>query len=262
MFQNAMFDMPINAVETENKYAGKYIYETKGRAREYRELACNLYTGCDHECIYCYAPNILQRQRSDFYERVLPRGKILENIEKESKLYAAHGEKRQVLFCFACDPYSHADVEYQLTRQAIKICHRNRMDICVLTKGGLRSLRDLDLFTPFDSYACTLTSLYDKVSLEWEPGAALPGERIDALKEYNKAGIQTWVSLEPVIDPEWTFQIIKETHQFVDEFKVGKLNYHEKERDINWTQFGRDAVALLDKIGSKYYIKHDLRILL
>ena len=32
------------------------IYEPKGAAREYAELACNLYTGCNHGCLYCYAP--------------------------------------------------------------------------------------------------------------------------------------------------------------------------------------------------------------
>ena len=31
------------------------IYEPKGRAREYSELACNLYRGCTHGCRYCYA---------------------------------------------------------------------------------------------------------------------------------------------------------------------------------------------------------------
>lgn len=32
----------------------KAIYETKGRAREFCELAINLYTGCRHRCSYCY----------------------------------------------------------------------------------------------------------------------------------------------------------------------------------------------------------------
>ena len=31
------------------------IYEPAGRAREYAALACNVYRGCEHGCIYCYA---------------------------------------------------------------------------------------------------------------------------------------------------------------------------------------------------------------
>ncbi|GAJ10528.1 unnamed protein product, partial [marine sediment metagenome] len=30
----------------------KAIYETRGRAREYCGLAINLYTGCEHRCVY------------------------------------------------------------------------------------------------------------------------------------------------------------------------------------------------------------------
>ena len=33
----------------------KPIYEPSGRAREYGELAVNIYTGCNHGCSYCYA---------------------------------------------------------------------------------------------------------------------------------------------------------------------------------------------------------------
>ena len=31
------------------------IYEPKGKAREYSPLAVNLYRGCSHGCLYCYA---------------------------------------------------------------------------------------------------------------------------------------------------------------------------------------------------------------
>ena len=31
------------------------IYTPKGPALEYAPLACNLYRGCAHGCLYCYA---------------------------------------------------------------------------------------------------------------------------------------------------------------------------------------------------------------
>lgn len=31
------------------------IYEPRGAAREYAELALNVYEGCTHQCAYCYA---------------------------------------------------------------------------------------------------------------------------------------------------------------------------------------------------------------
>ena len=38
----------------EIKINGKAIYTTKGAAREYGRVGCNFYTGCPHECSYCY----------------------------------------------------------------------------------------------------------------------------------------------------------------------------------------------------------------
>lgn len=240
-----------------NGYTGTVIYETAGRAREYRELACNHYSGCDHLCGYCYAPKALQRRPEDFHGRARPRQDILRKLAKDAAGYGRAGETRQVLFSFATDPYCHADVEHRLTRQGIQICHEHGLAVCVLTKGGSRSLRDLDLFGPRDSYACTLTSLDPAMSRKWEPAAALPEDRIAALAAFHAAGIPRWVSLEPVLDPRATLDIISHTANVVDEYKVGKLNYVQNGTD--WRRFAQDAVELLEGLGKQYYLKRDLR---
>jgi len=238
---------------------GKIIYETAGKAREYRELAANLFTGCDHGCTYCYAPNVLQRNRQEFHGTVKPRTDIIRLLGKDAEKCRQHGETRQVLLCFTCDPYSPAASQTPVTRQAIQVLHAAGLHVCTLTKGGTRALRDLDLFTVADSFATTLTSLDDATSLRWEPGAALPADRIEALRRFHAAGIPTWVSLEPVLDPDETMEIICRTADAVDEFKVGVLNYHPRAREIDWYRFAREVVGLLESLGKKHYIKQDLR---
>ncbi|WP_278658789.1 hypothetical protein [Ruthenibacterium lactatiformans] len=57
----------------------KPIYEPRGRAREYGELAVNIYTGCNHGCFYCYAPSVLHQCREKF-EEVQPRNGIVEAV--------------------------------------------------------------------------------------------------------------------------------------------------------------------------------------
>ena len=128
-----------------------------------------------------------------------------------------------------------------------------------MTKGGKRAERDFDLLGPGDEFATTLTFLDKQKSLQWEPGAAIPKERIDTLRKAHELGIRTWVSLEPVIEPAETLEIIRQTHAFVDLFKVGLLNYHNVEKRIDWREFLKDVLATLKMYGCSYYIKKDLR---
>lgn len=240
------------------RHTGTIIYETKGRAREYRELACNLYNGCDHRCVYCYAPDVLQTDKKRFAQPACRSG-IIDKLRRDAKVYQASGDTRQVLFSFTSDPYQSYDIEQGLTRQALQLCRAYNVPFCTLTKGGSRALRDFDLFTPRDAFASTLTFLDRGPSLEWEPGAAVPQDRMDTLRYFHQHGIPTWVSLEPVIDPAVTLQIIRDTHTFVDEYKVGTLNYHERANQIDWPKFAMRVRDLLDSLGCNYYLKQDLR---
>jgi hypothetical protein len=67
------------------------------------------------------------------------------------------------------------------------------------------------------------------------------------------------VSLEPVIDPEESLEIIRQTHEFVDFYKVGKLNYHPRASTIDWRKFAVEVKDLLDDLGCEYLLKEDLR---
>lgn len=239
---------------------GLVIYEPKGRALEYAPLALNLYKGCGHGCVYCYAPKASYNV-NDFHNPI-PRPNIIQRLAKDAPQAAANAPIGDVLLCFTCDPYQPIDTEYQLTRQAIKILHENNLSVTILTKGGKRAERDFDLLTPSesDSFAVTLTFLSEQPSLKWEPRAAIPEERIASLKRAHNLGIKTWVSLEPVIDPDETIEIIKQTHAFVDLYKVGKMNYHSIEESIDWSKFLRNVKTVLEARGCEYYIKKDLRV--
>lgn len=51
----------------------KPIYEPKGKAKEYGDYALNIYTGCPHRCFYCFAPDVLHKDREAFHANVEPR---------------------------------------------------------------------------------------------------------------------------------------------------------------------------------------------
>ncbi len=233
------------------------IYQPKGRAAEYCPWALNLYQGCGHRCLYCYAPAATYKTREKF-NQARPRPDILDKLSWD--LQALNGSKPDpILLCFTCDPYQAIDAEYKLTRQAIELLKQAGLHVSILSKGGQRAERDLDLLGEGDQFGATLTFLDDKDSLEWEPGAALPGERLAALRKAHSMGIKTWASLEPVIDPEQSLEFIRTASGYIDLFKVGTLNYHPKAKEIDWRSFGHRAVDLLTKLGCAYYIKSDLR---
>jgi DNA repair photolyase len=231
------------------------LYEPKGRAREYAALSCNVYSGCDHACSYCYAPSATFKQRNDFVISK-PRKNFIQLLNQEANNWK--GAKDQVLLCFTCDPYQALDEQTGDTRQAIMALHARGFPICTLTKGGKRALRDIDLFGPRDAFASTLTFLDPAQSLEWEPGAALPDDRMKTLSAFYETGVTTWVSLEPTIDPQQSLEIIRQTHGFVDLYKVGKLNYHPLAQTIDWRKYTIQAIELISGYGRDYKIKNDL----
>lgn len=236
------------------------IYETKGRAREFNELAINLYTGCTHRCLYCYGPEVTHQSREQFTKspvaRVTP-----DQVAYSAAKWQAVGDRRQVLLCFVTDPYQPLEAETRLTRAAIEVLHEYGMGVVILTKAGTLPRRDFQLLIPGrDDFATTLTCVYDIHSQEWEPGAGLPSERIENLQIAHKLGLETWVSLEPVINPAWTYHLIRMTQDFVGHYKVGTMNYHPHRNKINWRDFGWNVKDLMDQLGVRYYLKKDLRL--
>jgi DNA repair photolyase len=234
------------------------IYEPQGKAREYSKLAVNLYSGCSHACEYCYSPSYIHVPKEEF-QQPKPRNDILQKIIKDANRLKQQRETGPVLLCFTCDPYQPIDGEYQLTRQVIQALHSFGINVMILTKGGQRAARDFDLLTDKDWFGVSLTNLDDALSLKWEPGAALPEERIQTLQNAHEKGIKTWVSLEPVLYPDVTLEIIRQTHSFIDNFKVGTLNYHPHAKSIDWCKFARDVKNLLVELKCDFYLKDDLK---
>jgi DNA repair photolyase len=239
------------------------IYEPKGKAREYSPVALNIYNGCDYNCSYCYVPNIKKRFNKGYIHSIVTERKdFISKLKKEAKKH--YKSKHPVLLSFMSDPYCKANDELQITRQVLEILLENKIPVSILTKGGLRALQDIDIFKKFGDHiqvGATLTFDNDNDSLKYEPEAALPYERIKMLKILNANKITTWVSIEPVFFPEQSLNLIEKTLNFVDKYKIGKLNHHtELEKKINWNIFFKNAVKLLKYCRKDFYVKKDLAI--
>lgn len=237
------------------------IYTPAGKAREYSPLALNIYLTCTHKCKYCYAPRCRYQTPEEYFKKPYPRKNIVNNLLNDLKYFVP---KEQVLLSFIGDVYCETQDDNKATRDVLEILLDHKVPVAILTKGGKRCLRDVDLFKAFGEHiqvGTTLTFDNDKDSLVWESGAALPKERLDVLKTLHENGIRTFASFEPVICPEQSLNLMQMSIDFIDVYKVGKLNnYQGLDRKIDWTDFLNKSVNFLRSANKAFYVKHDLRI--
>lgn len=235
------------------------IYEPKGAAREYCELALNIYTGCTNGCYYCYAPTVLHKHRDNFHAAAILRPTVTpERVVHEITSRKLQG--RTIQLCFTCDPYP-AHTNTAPTREIIRAIKDSGANVQILTKNPESALRDIDLLTPEDSFGTTLTALDPDSSIRWEPNAELPQMRLNALLKAHADGIKTWVSFEPVVDAGQTADLLYLVIQnnIADVVKIGKMNYADTPNLIDWAKFGRYMEKMCKNGGQKYYIKDGLR---
>ena len=223
----------------------KPIYVPKGKAKEYGDYAINIYTGCPHRCYYCFAPNVLHRNREQFHANVAPREGIVEAVKRQLEKEQITG--KTIHLCFTCDPYP-TGYDSTPTREVIKAIKAAGNHVQILTKGN--GSRDFDLLDENDWYGVTFDGGFRE-------GGFIPMLHMPILKRAHDKGIKTWISFEPVLNDGAVLDAIERYADIVDKVKIGKLNYWPS--DINWKQFGRQAEELCKELGLDYYIKDSLR---
>jgi DNA repair photolyase len=238
-----------------------FIYETRGKAKEYAPLSAELFCGCVHRCGYCYVPGSENVQADSFHEQSFTRQNAIHMLSADLDELASRHDDRLILLSFECDPYPPPPYESTVTRAAIKLLLEHNRRFTVLTKGGTRACRDFDLLATSarTSFGSSIVFTDQKDADIWEPGTAQLSDRIAAVKEAHGQGIATWVSIEPVISAEQAIELVQRYHSIVDHWKVGKVNYlPELEKKIDWFHFRDEIIATFRSFGADFYIKKSL----
>jgi DNA repair photolyase len=239
------------------------IYEPAGRAREYAELACNLYTSCNHGCRYCYV-NLIPGFACRNTTRAVPepRKGILEQVGRDVR--KKPGDPREILLCFTCDPYP-ARVETVVTREALLQLGYGKRKTTVLTKGGMRAARDFDILARNRWAFGQSIGLHTEAKLSfWEPRAASFQDRLGAFILAKDLGIRTWASIEPVIDAQEALECIEWCRRYVDFWKFGKTNHTNAIAEADpfweepdWKSYLTKALKIIGK--TPHMVKVDLK---
>lgn len=239
------------------------IYKPRGKAREYAELALNLRKSCEHACKYCFCPQTLHMPKEDFFQPGDPVPNLFNRLGHDLRILSEREDCPEVLISFIADPYQPCEMDRPIMPTVIDLFNQYKIPFTILTKGGTRVVRDLHLLLQAGDRFRLGTSIsfyHDWIARRWEPFAASIPDRYEMIRMAKNNGIKTWVSLEPVIDPDEAMQILAYCYQIVDEFKVGKINYMpEIEAQTDWRLFRDHIIQFMDRFKVNYYLKDSLR---
>lgn len=159
----------------------------------------NLYRGCSHGCIYCDSRSKCYHIKHDFDDIEIKENaiKLLENALKRKRKKCILGTGSMT------DPYIPLESKICNVRKALNLANQYGFGFTLITKSD-SVLHDLDLLKSInDKTKCvvqmTLTTYDEDLCKKLEPNVSSTKERVEALKELNKAGISTVVWLCPIL---------------------------------------------------------------
>jgi DNA repair photolyase len=172
----------------------------------------NPYRGCMHNCVYCYAPNVLRMPREHW-------GDVLK-VKKNIPLVLGNELKTKkcgvIGISTVTDPYQPIERKYTLTRSCLEQLAHYDFPVHIQTKSALVT-RDIDLLLRCNDAQVmfSIGTFHDDERKLLEPNTSSIQDRFIALKKCADAGLNTTVFFGPIY-PTTT---IEEIPRILDTFK-------------------------------------------
>jgi len=209
------------------------------------EYTVNLYKGCTHGCVYCYAPSLVHDDRrwGSFVD-------VKVNAPATLRRELREAAKAPVFLSSASDPYQPVEARYKLTKRCLEELDEFAFPVVVLTRSPL-VLRDVELLRRMEwaRVGCSISTASGRF---YEPGVPPLERRLETLRSLADAGIKTWVSLAPVVPGIMAFEV-EELLSKLREAGVGavtpgllRFQGYDASREMFERSTGMDAKAALD----------------
>lgn len=208
----------------------------------------NVYKGCEHGCVYCYA-----RPTHEYLS-------LSAGIDFETKIFVKHDAPKLLYETLASkkwkpqiimmsgntDCYQPIEKKLKLTRSCLEVLHQFHNPVNIVTKNKLVT-RDIDILSSMAEHKTvsvfiSITSLDNRLASVMEPQTTKPHLKLEAVKELSSAGIPTGVLIAPVI-PGLTEHEIPEILKHASEagakhagFVMLRLPHGVKDLFLNWLQ--------------------------
>lgn len=167
----------------------------------------NPYNGCQFACMYCYAAQIARwnhpnEEWGSFVDVKTNAPELLKiELEKLEKKFKSK-DFGFIFLSSVTDPYTGVEAKYQLTRKCLEVLadFGYTGQIGIQTKSPL-VLKDIDILKKLKNVQVgfIVTTLDDNVSRFLEVYTPPVTERIKAIKELNRNGINTYAFIGPIL---------------------------------------------------------------
>ena len=175
----------------------------------------NMYQGCEHGCVYCYARNSHEfwgfSAGLDFERRILVKTdapKLLETFIKRKNWKAT-----PIVMSGNTDCYQPAEKKFEITKQCLDVFLKYKHPVSIITKNAL-ILRDLNLLKVLAkenlvSVNISITSLSEDTRRILEPRTATIKKRLETVRVLSENGIPVNVMLAPIIPSINSHEILR-----------------------------------------------------
>ncbi len=162
----------------------------------------NPYRGCTIGCKYCFAQySHYYVDMDNFFRDIIVKTNVSECLDRE--LNKKKKRKQQIKIGGVTDAYQHIEKKYLLMPKLLRIFQKYRVPIFLSTKSDL-ILRDFDLIKKLAKVtdvdiAVSISCFDEKNAKIFEPGAASPIKRIEALSKFSSICRSVSVLNMPII---------------------------------------------------------------
>ncbi|MBX2860114.1 MAG: PA0069 family radical SAM protein [Vampirovibrio sp.] len=230
------------------------------------DTSMNIYRGCEHGCIYCYArPGHEYFGLSvglDFETKIFVKTKAPQLLRE--KLSSKSWQPTPVVMSGVTDCYQPIERELKLTRQCLQVFLDHRNPVGIITKNHLIT-RDIDILSELASRQLvnvflSVTTLDPELARIMEPRTAQPHRRLDAIRQLSEAGIPVGVMMAPIIPglTDWEiprlFKAIAAAGARTVGFKIVRLPHGNKDLFETWLadHFPDKQKKVLNRIKDTY----------
>ncbi len=161
----------------------------------------NIYRGCSHRCVYCYARYSHEFIGGNFFDDIYVKTNIVESLEKV--ISSKKWKKDVINIGSVCDSYQHIEKKYKIMPEILKLLIKYKSPAVISTKSDL-ILRDIDLINKLSentyiNIALSINCCDDNIIKITESGASSIKNRFNVIKEIKKTNASVGVHIMPVL---------------------------------------------------------------